>query len=64
MNKIARTITLRCSFVPDSARTTVLGRLRPLAKRITQSANDGQSVFMPDQTRELAWSQAPQGVNR
>jgi len=38
-NKIARAITFRCSFVLDSSRTTVHGRLRPLEKRITQPAN-------------------------
>jgi hypothetical protein len=40
MNKIARTITLRCSSVLDSSRTTAHGRLRPLEKRITQPANE------------------------
>ena len=37
-NKIAHAITFRCSFVLDSSRTTVHGRLMPLEKRRTQPA--------------------------
>jgi hypothetical protein len=37
-NKIAHAITFRCSFVLDSSRTAVHGRLMPLEKRMTQPA--------------------------
>ena len=37
-NKVAHAITFRCSFLLDSSRTTVHGRLMPLEKRRTQSA--------------------------
>ena len=37
-NKIAHAITFRCSFMLDSSRTTVHGRLMPLEKRRTQPA--------------------------
>jgi hypothetical protein len=37
-NKIAHAITFRCSFLLDSSRTTVHGRLMPLEKRRTQPA--------------------------
>ena len=37
-NKIAHAITFRCSFLLDSSRTAVHGRLRPLEKSRTQPA--------------------------
>jgi hypothetical protein len=38
-NKIARAIRFRCRFLLDSEWSTARGRLRPLAKIITQPAN-------------------------
>lgn len=38
-NRIARAIRFRCRFLLDSDWTTARGRLRPLAKIITQPAN-------------------------
>ncbi len=38
-NRIARTITFRCRFLADREWRTAKGRLRPLAKIITQPAN-------------------------
>jgi hypothetical protein len=38
-NRIARTITFRCRFLLDSDWSTARGRLRPLAKLITQPAS-------------------------
>lgn len=38
-NRIARPIRFRCRFLADSEWQTARGRLRPLEKLITQSAN-------------------------
>ena len=44
-NRIERTITFRCRFLLDSDWTTARGRLRPLAKLITQPDGVTASQF-------------------
>lgn len=50
-NRIASTITYSCSFWLDSERRSVKGRLRPLAKTVTQPADGVTASLFSCRTR-------------
>jgi hypothetical protein len=50
-NRIARTITFSCSFWLDSEQRSIRGRLRPLAKMVTQPADGVTASLFSCRTR-------------